>query len=115
MAIQRGEIYFVNLNPVEGREQAGRRPVLVLSIDAINRLPLVITGVVGTKGANVPKDYRMNVRVSSAESGLPYETVFLGFQIRSLDPKRFPDKPVGKVSEEVMAKIEKAVRYTLGL
>lgn len=115
MPIQRGEIYFVNLNPVEGREQAGRRPVLVLSIDAINRLPLVITGVVGTKGANMPKDYRMNVRVSSAESGLPYETVFLGFQIRSLDPKRFPDKPVGKVSEEVMAKIEKAVRYTLGL
>ncbi|RIK28875.1 MAG: growth inhibitor PemK [Chloroflexi bacterium] len=115
MSVQRGEIYFVNLNPVEGREQAGTRPVLVLSIDAINRLPLVITGGVGTKGANVPKDYRMNVRVSSAESGLPYETVFLGFQIRSLDPKRFHDKPAGKVGEEVMAKIEKAVRYALGL
>ena len=38
MPIQRGEIYFVNLNPVEGREQAGNRPVLVLSRDAINRL-----------------------------------------------------------------------------
>ena len=31
MAIERGEIYFVNLNPVKGREQAGQRPVLVLS------------------------------------------------------------------------------------
>jgi len=31
--IQRGEIYFVDLNPVQGREQAGRRPVLVLSIE----------------------------------------------------------------------------------
>ena len=41
MTIQRGEIYFVNLNPVRGREQVGQRPVLVLSIDAINRLPLV--------------------------------------------------------------------------
>jgi PemK-like, MazF-like toxin of type II toxin-antitoxin system len=39
MTIQRGEIYFVNLNPVQGREQAGQRPVLVLSIDAINRAP----------------------------------------------------------------------------
>ncbi len=39
MALQRGEIYFVNLNPVQGREQAGQRPVLVLSIDAINRAP----------------------------------------------------------------------------
>jgi mRNA interferase MazF len=30
MTIQRGEIYFVDLNPVQGREQAGQRPVLVL-------------------------------------------------------------------------------------
>nr|WP_293352117.1 MULTISPECIES: type II toxin-antitoxin system PemK/MazF family toxin [unclassified Microcoleus] len=28
-------MYFVNLNPVHGREQAGMRPVLVLSIDTI--------------------------------------------------------------------------------
>jgi mRNA-degrading endonuclease toxin of MazEF toxin-antitoxin module len=34
VSIQRGEIYFVNLNPVQGREQAGQRPVLVLSIAA---------------------------------------------------------------------------------
>src|SRR5437588_2697549 len=70
MPIQRGEIYFVNLNPVEGREQAGSRPVLVLSRDAINRLPLVVTVVVGTKGQNIARDYPTNVRVSSAESGL---------------------------------------------
>lgn len=38
MAIRRGEIYFVNLNPVQGREQAGQRPVLVISVDLINRL-----------------------------------------------------------------------------
>lgn len=35
--IRRGEIYFVDLNPIKGREQAGTRPVLVLSIDAINK------------------------------------------------------------------------------
>ena len=80
MAIQRGEIYFVNLNPVQGREQAGRRPVLVLSIDAINKLPLVVTVVVGTKGANISRDYPTNVRVSSAESGLPLETIFCVFR-----------------------------------
>lgn len=91
MSIQRSEIYFVNLNPVQGREQAGQRPVLVLSINAINRLPLVITVVVGTKGSNITKDYATNVRVSPEESGLPLETVFLGFQVRSLDASRFPD------------------------
>jgi mRNA interferase MazF len=56
MPIQRGDVYYVNLNPVEGREQAGQRPVLVLSIDAINRLPLVVTVVVGTQGENITRD-----------------------------------------------------------
>ena len=51
MAISRGEIYFVNLSPGQGREQAGTRPVVVLSIDAINQLPLVVTVAVGTKTA----------------------------------------------------------------
>ncbi len=89
MAIQRGDIYFVNLIPVQGREQAGQRPVLVLSINAINQLPLVVTGIVGTKGENVTRDYPTNVRFSSEETGLPIETVFLCFQIRSLDPGVF--------------------------
>ena len=115
MAINRGEIYFVNLNPVKGREQAGTRPVLVLSIDTINRRPMVVTVVVGTKGENVKRDYRTNVRVSPAESGLSEETVFLCFQIRSLDPKRFPNKPVSKVSRRTLRRIEKTVRYCLGL
>src|SRR5438132_13219734 len=74
MPIHRGEIYFVNLNPVQGREQAGARPVLVLSVDEINRLPLVVTVVVGTKGENVSRDYPTNVRVTAAESSLPMET-----------------------------------------
>ena len=33
MPVQRGENYLVNLNPVRGREQAGSRPVLVISTD----------------------------------------------------------------------------------
>ena len=115
MAIRRGEIYFVNLNPVKGREQAGYRPVVILSINAINQSPLVVTVIVGTKGENVTRDYPTNVRVSSKESGLPEETVFLGFQVRSLDKNRFPEKPAGYLSEETLAKVEQAVRYCLGL
>ncbi|MBT9162848.1 MAG: type II toxin-antitoxin system PemK/MazF family toxin [Dehalococcoidia bacterium] len=115
MSIIRGEIYFVNLNPVKGREQAGERPVLVLSVDAINKLPLVVAVVVGTKGENISRDYPTNVRVSPEDSGLTIETIFLCFQIRSLDPKRFPEKPAGKVSGEVLEEVEMAVRYCLGL
>src|ERR1051325_8820083 len=115
MAIHRGDVYFVDLNPVQGREQSGRRPVLVLFSDSIKRLPLVVTVVVGTKGENLTRDYPTNVRVSTSESGLPFETVFLCFQLRSLDPSRFVGPPAGKLSGAMLDQIETAVRYCLGL
>jgi mRNA interferase MazF len=115
MPIERGDIFLVNLNPVQGREQAGRRPVLVLSVNAVNRLPLVVTVVIGTKGENITRDYPTNVRVAPAESGLPLETVFLCFQLRSLDPSRFTGAPAGKVSGATLSKVETAVRRCLGL
>lgn len=113
--IKRGEIYFVDLDPVSGREQSGRRPVLVVSSNTINRLPLVVAVVAGTKGSNVPNDYPTSVRVPAPESGLQIETVFMCFQLRSIGHRRFPDKPSGKVSDEIMEKIEDTIRYCLEL
>jgi mRNA interferase MazF len=119
--IRRGEIYFVNLNPTRGREQAGRRPVLVVSADAINRQPLVVAAVVGTSGRNVLRDYPTNVRVAARDSGLPEETVFLCFQLRSLDPARFVDpktgsaEPVGRLPPPLMGQVEQALRRALAL
>lgn len=119
--ISRGQIYFVDLSPTRGREQTGRRPVLVVSSDAINRQPLVVTVVVGTDAANIPRDYPTNVRVSARESGLPKDTVFLCFQLRSLDPARFIDPkagqplPAGALPPARMAEIDEALRWVLGL
>ncbi len=113
--MRRGEIYFVDLSPVIGREQAGRRPVLILSIDAINRVPLVVTVVPGTDGANIPRDYPTNVRIPAAESGLPMETIFLCFQLRSLDHSRFPARAAGRLPLLRLQEIEDVVRYCLGL
>ena len=89
--------------------------MLVFSANEINRLPLVVTVVVGTKGENLPRDYPANIRVSPAESGLPLETVFLCFQIRSLDPRRFPSKPAGGLTAEAMSRVEATVRRCLEL
>lgn len=116
--IRRGDIYFLSLDPVRGREQAGYRPVLVVSSNFINSLPLVVTIVVGTDGKNVPDDYPTNVRVGSKESGLPKDTVFLCFQVRSLDPVRFREpraKRVGSLSQQGMKQIEDAIRLVLVL
>ncbi len=54
--VSRGQIYFVDLAPTRGREQARYRPVLVVASDAINR--------------QVPRDYLTKVRVTAAETGL---------------------------------------------
>jgi len=45
--MKRGEIHFVDLKPTRGREQQGRRPVLIVSPDKFNQatgLPVITTG-----------------------------------------------------------------------
>ena len=111
--VSRGQIYFVSLDPIQGREQSGRRPVLVISSDAINRQPLVIGVIVGTDAANIQRDYPTNIRVTAAESGLPRDTVFLAFQLRSLDHSRFSGPVAGGLSPARMAEVANALRLTL--
>lgn len=119
--VRRGEIYFVDLNPIQGREQSGKRPCLVVSSDMINRQPLVVTVVVGTKSSRIQKDYPVNVRVSAEESGLPENTTFLCFQVRSLDPARFLDygtgkpTPAGRLPAHRMTEIEEALKLVLDI
>ena len=119
--IRRGEIYFVDLNPTRGREQAGRRPALVVSSNAVNRQPLVVTVVVGTDAKNLAHRYPANVHVTAEETGLPADTAFLCFQIRSLDAGRFVDPkvgypiPAGRMPPERMAEVEEALKLVLEL
>lgn len=119
--IKRGQIFFVDLHTAEGREQSGRRPVLVVSDDAINALPLVIAVVVGTKADNLKQNYPTNVRMSAAETGLPLDTVFLCFQIRSIDPRRLIDPKTGRIAiagqapAAKMLLVDQALRLTLSL
>ena len=119
--ISRGNIYFVNLGPTKGREQEGYRPVLVVSVNAINRQPFVVTVVVGTDAKNVSHDYPTNVRVTARETGLPRDTVFFCFQMRSLDSSRFFDpkteRPIlaGTLPEQRMAEVNEALELVLGL
>src|ERR1035441_3333107 len=111
----RGQIYFASLDPIQGREQSGRGPVLGVSSDAINRQPLVVAVIVGTDAANIARDYPTNIRIPAAESGLPRDTVFLAFQLRSLDHSRFTGPAAGALSPLRMAEVANALRLTLDL
>lgn len=119
---RRGEIYYADLRGTKGREQRGRRrPVLIVSADAVNAQPLVLTVVVGTDAANVSHRYSTNVPVSARASGLPLDTVFLCFQIRSLDESRLQRDaagnlvPAGVTPPAKMAEVDDALRLVLAL
>ncbi|MDQ3332531.1 MAG: type II toxin-antitoxin system PemK/MazF family toxin [Planctomycetota bacterium] len=110
----RGEVCFVDLGPVIGCEINGqkRRPVVVVSIDDINRKPLVVTVVPGTTSG---KTFRNVAKVEpSATNGLSRETFFQGHQVRALDHSRFGSQPAGRLSMAEMAAVEDAVRFSLG-
>ncbi|HEV2294228.1 MAG TPA: type II toxin-antitoxin system PemK/MazF family toxin [Tepidisphaeraceae bacterium] len=118
MAINRGEIFFVRLDPIVGREIGGdkRRPVLVLSINDINRKPLVVTVVPGTGTTRPERAYRNEVIVPpTPRNGLRVPTTFLCHQIRAIDHARFLDAPVGWIDPVDLHAIEAAVRFSLGL
>ncbi len=90
----------------------------MVSSDTINAQPLVVTVVAGTDSKNVSRDYPTNIRVTAAESGLPKDTVFLCFQVRSLDHARFGEpkaRRMGALSFRRMAEVENALRSVLVL
>jgi len=118
MSVERGEIYYVYLDPVFGREMGGykTRPVVVLSINDINRKPLVATIVPGTTAAGKVSIFR-NVAVipPSASNGLSVETIFECHQLRAIDMGRFTSRRVGRLSPQDLRRIEEAAKFSLGL
>jgi len=117
MPPSRGEIYYVNLDPVVGREIAGgkRRPVVVLSINDLNRKPLVVAVVPGTS-AQKPHQFRNVVNVTPSEAnGLSCGTNFQCHQIRALDHSRFRFPAAGRLAPADLARVEQATKFCLGL
>ena len=110
---KQGEIYWADLEPTQGRETKGVRPVLVLSRDELNCLPLTILIMVGSGAEHYPRCYPTDLRVTAAESGLPKDTVFLGVQIRSVDPKRL-SKRAGQLPAHRLPEAFDALRLVIG-
>jgi mRNA interferase MazF len=115
MSIQRGEVYWVDLNPVVGREQKGIRPAVVVSSDKVNSAPLVVLVVPGTHGRHVRTDYPENVRVPAGEANLPDETVFMTFQMRAVDRARLQGAALGQLGQPSMEEIDAAMGRSLSL
>ncbi len=113
MKIRRGDIFLANLNPTKGVEQAGTRPVLVVQCNLANdRIPS-ITIVPLTSNLKAGR-FLFAVTVSSAELGLPKDSVILAFQIRTIDKSRLIRK-MSNLPATKMAAVDQALLHHLGL
>jgi mRNA interferase MazF len=113
--IEPGQVYFVSLDPIAGREMGGnkRRPVVVLSINALNRKPLVVAVVPGT--STIMRFRNMVEVLSSQTNGLSSPTYFACHQIRGIDHSRFVTPHVGWLSANDLARVEESVKFCLGI
>jgi len=111
--MRRGEVYQANLDPTEGSEQSGRRPVIIVGRDAINNHSPVVIGVPCTTYSG-QKVYNSQILIYPPEGGLTAPTVALGEQITALSKTRF-ERLRGTLSPATMAKLEQALIIALDL
>lgn len=113
MIVKRGDIYYANLSPVVGSEQGGHRPVLVIQNDVGNKYsPTIIVAAITSQisKAKLPT----HVEVNAKQYNLEKDSVVLLEQLRTIDKRRLRDK-VTHLSEEIMNKVDEAVRISIGL
>jgi mRNA interferase MazF len=108
----RGEVWLADLSPTRGHEQAGRRPVLVVSEDLFNRGPagLVIVLPMTSTIRSVPS----HVPVSPPEGGVKVPTTILCDAVRSVSVERLVERR-GTVERQTMASVEDRLRILLRL
>lgn len=112
--MKRGDVYDARLSPAEGSEQAGIRPVVIVSRDAINSNSPVIVVVPITNAANISRSYPNNVLIEQGDGGLTLDSVALGGQVRAIAKVRLLRRR-GALSSSAMRSVDRALRITLDL
>lgn len=112
--MKRGDVFEARLDPVEGSEQAGTRPVIVVSRDAINEASPVVVVVPCTTAKAERRIYPSQILLRAHDGGLSADSIALGEQIRALTKTRLRAKR-GTLSAEAMRKLDRALLITLDL
>jgi mRNA interferase MazF len=110
--IQRGELWEADLDPTVGHEQGGRRPVLILSIDPMNKAPAEM--VLAVALTTTPRENLFHVRLEPHESGLPRVSYAMPEMVRMLSHERLR-RPIGHAPEDKVDKAANNVGVLLGL
>lgn len=125
MSISRGEIYWVEFDPVKGSEQGGLRPAAVVQNDVGNRFSPT-TVVAAITRTIPPKPYPFVVIIEAEESGLPHRSVINCSQLATIQasgtgsrlrppPGESKVRPVGRMGRKSLDRIGAALRYNFSL
>ena len=108
--ILRGDIRWADLNPVRGREQAGLRPVLILSHDIFNERSGTVIAVAIT---SQPQRAGFPLTLELKTEDLPKRSWVKISQIRTLSVERI-GKMIGKASPEELEQVIEGLSEIIG-
>lgn len=112
MKVARGEIWLATLDPTQGSEQAGTRPIIIFQENTISKFTSTIITIPLTtnlRRAALPTC----LLISSGQGGLSQDSVALCHQLRVLDKTRLI-KRLGQLDSGMIADLESIVLFPLG-
>ena len=113
MIIEKGDVFFCNLDPTFGHEQSGKRPVVVVQTNAAN--DKLNTVMVAPLTSNLKaRGYLLTVFVPAQSNGLAKDSVLLLFQVRTLDKRRL-ERKISHLDDSTLAQLDQALRLAFDL
>jgi mRNA interferase MazF len=110
---RRGEVYLVNFDPTVGAEIKKTRPALIIQNDVANEhSPVTIVAAITSAVAG--KSYPTEISLELGDGGLDRSSIVLLNQLRTIDRSRLVKK-LGAVGAGVLARVDLALRTSLGL
>ncbi len=112
--MKRGDVYDALLDPTQGSEQAGVRPVIIVSRNSINLSSSVVLAVPCTTYRTEKRIYRSQVLINPPEGGLERDSLAMAEQVRALAKTRFL-RLRGTVSDSTLQQLEMALLIAFDL
>ncbi len=112
--MKRGEVYDARLEPVEGSEQGGTRPVILVSRDVINAYSPVVLTVPCTTYQSGKRVYPTQVLIQAPDGGLTKNSIAMADQVRVLSKTRLI-RLRGTLSQSAVTQLNQALLIALDL
>jgi mRNA interferase MazF len=108
-------VWLVDLDPVVGSEQAGRRPVIIVSKETANAVLPVVTALPLTSRKAGRRIYPNEALLDEGCAGLTRESVAMAHQLRTVSKQRLAQK-LGRVDDhKIVEALREAMRIQLDL